>query len=154
MREITGYPQMPPMEQRELDEFLAGPHLARLSTINEDGTPHTMPIWYAWIDGRVLVSCQVNQKKVRNIERDNRVTVLVDTADHPYRGVMIQGIATPDTDNALEKRIPIFERYCGTREAAIEAAEDLAAKWDPVVVSIEPTNIISFDYRKGSLRPL
>ena len=44
--EVQRYPQVPPMDDDELDAFLAEPHLARLSTINPDGTPHTLPIWY------------------------------------------------------------------------------------------------------------
>lgn len=153
MQEITGYPQMPAMTNEELDEFLAGPHLARLSTINPDGTPHTLPIWYAWRNGRILMSTQAMQRKVKNIERDPRVTVLIDTADFPYLGVMIEGRAELDFEGAADKRVTIFERYIGSRDGAIEAARGLASKWDPVVIRVEPTRMISFDYRKGSLQP-
>ncbi|MEM9562925.1 MAG: PPOX class F420-dependent oxidoreductase [Actinomycetota bacterium] len=154
MEEITGYPQMPPLDEAEVDELLAGPHLARLSTINPDGTPHTMPIWYEWRDGQIHVSTQANQRKVANMARDPRVTVLVDTSDFPYRGVMIYGEAELDYDDAAAKRVSILERYVGGRDRAVAAADGLAAKWDPVVAHITPTRMISFDYTKGSLPPL
>ncbi len=154
MREITGYPQMPPLTDAELDELLAGPHLARLSTIDADGTPHTLPIWYEWRDRQIHVSTQSHQRKVDNIRRDPRVTVLVDTDDWPYRGAMIRGVATLDRDDAVTKRVSIFERYVGSREAAVAAARGLASKWEPVVIHIEPTEIVSFDYAKGSFQPL
>lgn len=154
MREITGYPQMPPLTDDEIDELLAGPHLARLSTINADGTPHTAPIWYEWRDGLVHVSTQAHQRKVENMRRDPRVTVLVDTSDFPYRGVMIYGEATLDFEDAVRKRVSIFERYIGSRQGAVDAAEGLARKWEPVVAHIRPTRIVSFDYTKGSLQPL
>ncbi len=154
MEEITGYPQMPPLDDPDLNDLLAGPHLARLSTINPDGTPHTMPIWYEWRDQQIHVSTQSRQRKVQNIERDPRVTVLIDTNDFPYRGVMIYGTAELDFDDAARKRVSIFERYIGTRADATAAANGLAAKWDPVVAHITPTKMISFDYRKGSLQPL
>ena len=155
MEEVKKYPQVPGMTEAELNEFLDKPGLvARLSTINPDGTPHTMPIWYEWRDGEIHVSTQVIQRKVKNMQRDPRVTVLIDTADFPYKGAMIYGEATFDYDDAMTKRISIFERYFGDRAAAEDYARKLADKWQPVIVRIKPTKIISFDYTKGSLVPL
>lgn len=151
MTEVHGYPQMPAMTAAELDEFLAAPHLARLSTINPDGTAHTLPIWYEWRDGEVLVSTQRIQRKVRNIERDPRVTVLIDSATMPYRGAMIYGEATVEPTDAARRRISIFERYIGDHAAAYAA--QMADKWEPVVLRIRPTRTISFDYTKASFVP-
>lgn len=154
MEEITGYPQLPPMTEAEIDEFLAGSHLARLSTINPDGTPHTMPIWYEWCDGEFRMSTQTVQRKVENIRRDPRVTVLVDTDHFPYRGVMAAGEAVLDTEDAVHRRIPIFQRYVDNVDDATRMARRLAEKWDPVMIHLRPTTMTSFDYSKGSLQPL
>ena len=155
MEEVKKYPQVPAMTDKELDEFLDQPGLvARLSTINPDGTPHTMPIWYEWRDGEIRVSTQVIQRKVKNMLRDPRVTILIDTCDFPYKGVMIYGEASLDQEDAMSKRISIFERYFGDRDAAEDYARKLADKWEPVMVRIKPSKIISFDYTKGSLVPL
>lgn len=151
--EVTSYPQMPGMSERELDEFLAEPHIARLSTINPDGTPHTLPIWYEWRDGEIVASTQALQRKVKNMERDRRVTVLIDTDEMPYRGVMIYGEAILEPDDAVHRRVSIFERYFRDRRAATEYAAGLAKKWDPILIRIRPTKMISFDYTKGSLVP-
>ncbi|MDW3212809.1 MAG: PPOX class F420-dependent oxidoreductase [Ilumatobacteraceae bacterium] len=153
MTEVHGYPQMPAMTEAELDEFLAEPHLARLSTIDPDGTPHTLPIWYEWRDGEVRVSTQSVQRKVKNVERDPRVTILIDSASMPYRGVMISGEATVDPTDAAERRVSIFERYIGDHDAAAAYAAGMADKWDPVLIRIRPTRIISFDYSKASFVP-
>ncbi len=154
MEEITGYPQMPPLDDSALEELLNGPYLARLSTINPDGTPHTMPIWYEWRDRQIHVSTQAQQVKVKNMERDPRVTVLIDTDAFPYRGVMIYGIAELDYEDAERQRVSIFERYIGSQAGAEAAARGLARKWRPVVAHITPTRMITFDYTKGSLQPL
>lgn len=151
--EVERYPQVPPMSGDELDAFLSEPHVARLSTINPDGTPHTLPIWYEWSGGEIVVSTQRIQRKVRNIERDPRVTVLIDSSTMPYRGAMIQGEAVIESEGAVGRRVSIFERYFGDRDAATAYAAALAEKWDPVIVRIVPTRIISFDYTKGSLTP-
>jgi PPOX class probable F420-dependent enzyme len=153
MSEVTRYPQVPAMTEAEIDQLLAEPRIARLSTINPDGTPHTLPIWYEWRDGEVLVSTQTIQRKVRNMQRDRRVTVLIDSDQMPYRGVMIYGEALLDTNDAASKRVTIFERYFGDRTAAEDYARQMADKWEPVLVRIRPTKIVSFDYSKGSLVP-
>lgn len=86
-----------------------------------------------------------------NIERDPRVTVLIDTDVMPYRGVMIYGEAMLDTHDAVRRRVSVFERYFRDRDAAMEYADELAKKWDPMLIRIRPTKMISFDYTKGSL---
>jgi PPOX class probable F420-dependent enzyme len=155
MKEVKKYPQVPAMTDGELNEFLNRPGLvARLSTINPDGTPHTMPIWYEWRDGEIRVSTQLIQRKVKNMQRDPRVTILIDTCEFPYKGVMIYGVASLDHQDAMNKRISIFERYFGNRDDAESYARELANKWEPVLVHIKPTKIISFDYTKGSLVPI
>lgn len=153
MQEVTRYPQMPAMSDADLDEFLAGPHLARLSTIDPDGTPHTMPVWYEWSNGEILISTQSLQRKVANIRRDPRVTVLIDTDEFPYRGVMIRGEATLDFDDAVGKRVSIFERYMPDRAHAEAYARALEEKWEPVLIRVVPAKTISFDYGAASLVP-
>jgi PPOX class probable F420-dependent enzyme len=154
MKELKKYPQMPSMTEEELDAFLHEPHLARLSTINPDGTPHTMPIWYEWRDGAIWMSTQSIQRKVKNMQRDPRVTVLIDKDGFPYKGVMIYGEASLDFEDAVNKRISIFERYFGDHARAVAYAQELAKKWEPVMVRITPTRMISFDYTKASLVPV
>ena len=154
MREVVKYPQMPSMTEAELDAFLQEPHIARLSTINPDGTPHTMPIWYLYRDGAIWVSTQSIQQKVKNMRRDPRVTVLIDTNYMPYCGVMIYGEASIDPTDAVHRRVDIFERYFGDRASATAYAQAMAQKWEPVMVKITPTRMIAFDYTKGSLVPL
>lgn len=151
MREVKQYPQVPGLSEEELATFLAQPLLARLSTLNADGTIHTVPIWYEYRDGRLLLSTQTVTQKVKNILRNPQVTVLVDSNTMPYAGVMVYGTAVLDHEDAASKRVSIFERYIGTHGDAY--AQMLAAKWEPVIIEVTPTRIISFDYTKGSLVP-
>lgn len=151
MQEVKRYPQVPGFLQEELRDFLAQPLLARLSTLNADGTIHTVPIWYEYRDEKIFLSTQTITQKVKNIERHPQVTVLVDTNVMPYKGVMIYGTAELDFEDAAVKRVSIFERYIGSH--AEEYARKLAAKWEPVIIQVTPTRIVSFDYTKASLVP-
>lgn len=152
--EVKNYPQVPGLPQAELEAFLAQPLMARLSTHNQDGTIHTIPIWYEYGDGMILMSTQTITQKAKNIQHNPQVTVLVDTDTMPYAGVMIYGEAELDTEDAVNKRVTIFERYFGNHEHAQAYADALAAKWEPVIIRVTPTKIISFDYTKGSLIPV
>lgn len=151
MQEVTRYPQVPSFSEAELRDFLAQPLLARLSTLNHDGTIHTIPIWYQFRDGKIYLSTQTVTQKVKNIAREPQVTVLVDTNTMPYKGVMVYGVARLDFDDAVSKRVSIFQRYIGSH--GDDYAQKLAAKWEPVIIEITPTRIISFDYTKASLVP-
>ncbi|MAT96035.1 MAG: hypothetical protein CL608_02635 [Anaerolineaceae bacterium] len=151
MQEVKRYPQVPGFSEEELATFLAQPLLARLSTLNADGTIHTVPIWYLYRDGKLLLSTQTVTQKVKNIQRNPQVTVLVDSNTMPYAGVMVYGTAVLDHQDAAGKRVSIFARYIGIHGDAY--AQQLAAKWEPVIIEVTPTRIISFDYTKGSLVP-
>ena len=75
--EQSAYPQAFPMNQGEIDAFLSQPLIAKLSTHNEDGSIHCVPIWFKVHQGEILLGTQEISKKARNIQRDPRVTVLV-----------------------------------------------------------------------------
>lgn len=151
MQEVKRYPQVPGLSEAELANFLAQPLLARLSTHNADGSIHTIPIWYEHREGKVLLSTQTVTQKVKNIQQNSQVTVLVDTNTMPYKGVMIYGTAELDFEDAVDKRVSIFQRYIGSHGEGY--ARQLAAKWKPVIIEVTPTRIVSFDYTKGYLVP-
>lgn len=152
MQEVKHYPQVPGLSDEELTSFLAQPLLARLSTLNADGYIHTVPMWYEYRAGKILLSTQSVTQKVKNIQRHPQVTLLIDTGTMPYKGVMIYGLAELDFENAVVKRVSIFQRYINKHGE--QYAQKLAAKWEPVIIQVTPTNIISFDYTKGSLVPI
>jgi len=101
---------------RELADFLAQPHFAKLATINRDGTPQLTVVWYEY-DGRdFLVTSFADRQKVRNIRRDDRVTLLIDDRQDPYRVVTVKGRATVTEEGAMEETRRLAIRYHGPEE--------------------------------------
>lgn len=141
------YPQMPPFTNDELESFLKEAPIARFSTANEDGTIHTVPVWYRYENGELLLGTQDVTRKVRNVKRDNKVTVLIDIPGPPLKGVVIYGRAQLDYENPIPKRVSIFERYM-PRDKAQALAQGLANLWKLVIVRVKPEKIISYDYGK------
>lgn len=77
--------------------------VARLGTIAKDGQPHLVPVCYAYVDEHFAIAIDEKPKRagtlarVRNIERDPRVTLLIDRYDDDWTKlawVRIEGRAT------------------------------------------------------------
>jgi hypothetical protein len=147
-QQVSVYPQAYPMTGEEVDNFLALPLIAKLSTKNKDGTIHTVPIWFKYHKKQIFLGTQEISQKVQNIKRDSRVTVLVDTTEPRLKGVILYGIAKLETKDVIPIRTSIFKKYMDPGRAS-GLADRLAGTWTPVVIRIEPDRIISFDYTKG-----
>ncbi len=84
------------LTDEELREFLESAHTLQVASIGPDGRPHLVPMWFAVDDeGRILFTTYRTSQKVRNIERDPRVTLLIEDGIvyDELRGVMIEGEA-------------------------------------------------------------
>lgn len=139
------YPQAPSMSEEKLISFLDQAQFARLGTLNPDGTIHIAPIYFKYDNGVILMATQDPSRKVRNIKRNNHVSVLIDTTEVPFKGALIYGTAELDYEDAVNKRIPIFTKRLSLEEAEIYAKR-LAGKWKCVIIRITPTHIATFDY--------
>ena len=83
------------LSDAELLELLDGERVAVVSSLGPRGWPHSMPLWFVPREGEVWIWTYAKSQKVRNLERDPRATVLVETG-HEYgelRGAMIEAEA-------------------------------------------------------------
>ena len=83
---MSNYPQMPPLTKAEIEAFLSQPYIAKISTINEDGTIQTVPIWFLYQDNEIVMGTQDVTLKIQNLKRNPNVTVLVDDPTPPSKG--------------------------------------------------------------------
>ena len=116
-------------EQRRL---LDSERVAVVSSIGPRGWPHSMPLWYVPREGEVWIYTYAKSQKVRNLERDRRATVLIETG-HEYaelRGLMIEAEAEihrdPATVYGLAEELTLryasgLESVEGDAKAALEA---------------------------------
>jgi len=139
------YPQLPPLTEEGLLSLYQQTIFARLGTINEDGTVHISPIYFKYKDRQIVMASQVRSRKIRNIKRNNKVSVLIDVTEPVYKGALIYGEAELDYENVITKRAEIFMRFM-SREESQEDAEGLCNRWESVIVRLTPSSIASFDY--------
>src|ERR687883_1064369 len=83
-------------------ELLEKPNYAVVSTFNEDGSVHNTIVWISAEDGTVAVNSAIGRIWPSNLQRDPRVTVLVQEQGNPYHYVEIRGTATASQGGADE----------------------------------------------------
>lgn len=143
------HPQAPPFaNNHEIETFLARPLIARLSSHNPDGTIHIAPIYYLYENGEFLFGTQEQSRKVRNIQQDKRVTVLIDAYEPILQSVLAYGEAVLDYEEVVRKRVKILDRYYESTSQAQAFAERLARAWKTVIIHVKPSRIVTTDYSK------
>jgi PPOX class probable F420-dependent enzyme len=83
------------MSDVEVDAFLRGARKVQVATVNPDGTAHLTTLFHVVRDGRLAFWTYGRSQKIRNLERDPRITCLVEDGDDysALRGVSITGTA-------------------------------------------------------------
>src|SRR5215211_9083159 len=100
----------------EVDEFLARPNPAVVATLRPDGSPHTVPTWYDWENGRVLLNMEDSRLRLGYLRDDPRaaLTVLGSGADDWYRHVSLLGrVISIEDDETLDDIDRLALRYTG-----------------------------------------
>ena len=98
----------------EVDDFLRRPNPAVVATLRPDGSPHSVPTWYDWEDGRALLNMDDTRLRLGYMRRDPRVALTVLADDGWYRHVSLLGQAVSiedDEDLADIDRLAV--RYTG-----------------------------------------
>ena len=137
-------------EQRELIE---AERIVVVSTIGPRGWPHSMPLWYVPRDGEIWIYTYAKSQKVRNLKRDPRATLLIETG-HEYgelRGVEIEaeGEIHGDLDTVFGLAVELTSRYADGAPVDGDAAEALRAQAQKrVAVRFVEKRVATWDHRK------
>jgi len=138
------------MSPEERDAFLREERTCRVASVKSDGAPHLSALWFAW-DGEALwLTSIVKSQRWTDIEREPRVSVLVD-AGHDFgelRGVEISGTAhvvgeVPRTGEPNDELV-VPEQLFGDKYAGGAFGHDGRHAW----LRIVPEKIVSWDFRK------
>ncbi|MEM1518082.1 MAG: pyridoxamine 5'-phosphate oxidase family protein [Nitrososphaerota archaeon] len=147
---------VPEMSPSEMLIYLSQPLIAKLATINTDGTPQLSPVWFIFENNQFYISTYEKALKISNIKRDNRVTLLVDSTDGglKLKGVLVKGVAkviSGEECKKIEKKI--YDKYL-TNDIIIK--DEVARLFkqvalcspDSVCIEVRPVKITSWDYTK------
>ncbi|CAB4657040.1 MAG: TIGR03618 family F420-dependent PPOX class oxidoreductase [Actinobacteria bacterium] len=140
------------MTEAEVESYLTSGRDLQVASINADGTPHLVTMWFALVDGDLCFWTYGRSQKIVNLQRDPRVTVLVADGDvyEQLRGVSVAGTATviEDRDEVNAIGEAVFEKYWMpiTDEAVREGVHAMGAKRLGVRISLD--KVVSWDHSK------
>jgi nitroimidazol reductase NimA-like FMN-containing flavoprotein (pyridoxamine 5'-phosphate oxidase superfamily) len=58
--------------------FIISQKILRLATIDPQGNPHIVPVWYDYINGKFYIGTNTRTMKARNIKKNPRVCFCID----------------------------------------------------------------------------
>ena len=123
---------VPKLSDDELHRFLdEREHLARIATVDDDGMPRVLPLWFIRDGRRLLFTPRSPAVIWRNLVRDPRVGISIDESAQPYRKLTVQGAAEivhpPGEDDAWRELYrAIAKRYTADwfADAYVEGTDD------------------------------
>jgi PPOX class probable F420-dependent enzyme len=139
------------MTDDEIRAFLEEQRTLQVATIDHDGYPHLVAMWYVLLNDEITFWTYAKSQKALNLRRDPRLTCLVETGEqyNELRGVQIKGRAVMNENREFVQKVgeAIWERYTGPlNESTHPMVIAQAAK--RVVVTVKPVEIVSWDHRK------
>lgn len=103
-------PPLPP----EAAAFLARPNIATMSTVRRDGTPVSVPTWYLFENGHVVVNLDAARTRLRHLRRDGRMSLSAMDPTDWYTHLSLQGrVTSVDDDPELADIDRISTHYTG-----------------------------------------
>lgn len=94
--------------------LLEQPYLAVIATVRPDGQPVTVPTWYLYEDGRLLVNMDEGRRRLAYLRHEPRVSLSVVDPDHWITHVSVQGrVAELVDDPGLVDIDRLSHRYLG-----------------------------------------
>jgi PPOX class probable F420-dependent enzyme len=138
----------------EQAELLDQERVVVVSSLGPRGWPHSMPMWFLVRDGEIWIWTYAKSQKIKNLERDARATLLVETGSEytELRGIQIEAEAEliRDVESVVEFGKDLTIRYTDGIESvegdAAAALEAQAAK--RVAIRFRAIRTATWDHRK------
>ena len=125
--------------------FLRGPNYAVVAAIRPEGSPHQTVVWVDWDGEHVLLNLNTWRSKLRYLEADPQVSVLVIDRDDPYRWVSVSGrVDEVTTTGAADHIVHLAGVYRGRDSYDFKPGEQR------VIVRIAPQRVTDYGVDPGS----
>ena len=143
------------MTEEERLVFLRSQKTITIISNGVGGYPHPMPMWFTVdADGSVRMSTFRKSQKVKNVQRDPKVSLLAEDGEEyaELRGIHISGSCEIVDDLRAVQDTPVditggeAAASQQAREGMYKVIEATAAK--RVMLRITPEKIVSWDHRK------
>lgn len=120
-------------------ERLATDRIAWLTTVTPEGQPQTLPVWFLWRDGTIVVYGDNRAQRNRNLEHNPRVSFHLADDGKGEDIVFIEGVAVVDPGiGRLEDNAAYIAKYDDWIRGSFTSPERFAERYSIPIV-IRPT---------------
>ena len=129
----------------KIDNLLRQTMIGFLSTLNQDGSPNTMPLWYEWDGERILMFSGAEAAKIRRLRRDPRAALCIaEGVGLMEAWVSVEGTVEriDDLQRTRDFACRLAERYYEP-DRAKQAIESWSKADGMVLLDLKPTRIRS-----------
>jgi PPOX class probable F420-dependent enzyme len=122
--------------------------IAWFTTVDADGAPHAVPVWFFWHEGRIVVFSQPHTVKVQHVKAGSPVLVHLQAGGPEGDDVVILSGSAEAHDGAAGEWLAKYaDAYAAKYADAIEAfgmpAEAITDKYSTALV-LTPENILAW----------
>ena len=125
--------------------------IAWLSTVRRDGSPQSVPVWFAWTDRTAVVFSGAATAKLGHLRRRPRCALTLETEDGGNDVVLVDARAQlvdddhPEVLRATERFVP---KYAALMEDGFETWRRTFSQ----AIVLVPTKIVAWSKPGGQLR--
>ncbi|MEV5986006.1 PPOX class F420-dependent oxidoreductase [Streptomyces sp. NPDC052051] len=123
-----------------LKNLLDSPIFIVVGTLQPDGGPQLSPVWVKRDGDAILFSTTADRRKKLNLDRDPRVSIVVQDPRSPYEYAEIRGTVEVSTEGARDLIDELSLKYTGKKYAEFnpESVRDA----ERVVVRVVPRKVV------------
>lgn len=123
---------------------LAEEQVAWLSTVDNNGTPQPVPVWFLWDGQTAIIYSQPGQAKIRNVERTGRASLNFNSDFHGGDVVVLTGTAEIEPSAPAADQNPAYvEKYADGIASINMTPESFAAAYS-VPIRLTPAKLRGF----------
>ena len=118
-------------------QFLENPYVGVVTTLREDGSPHSTVVWVDVEDGVPSFNTALGRKKPANLEQDPRAALIVVDPQNAYKWIAVDGKTEITTDGADPQIDKLAKKYLGKDEYPFrqEGEQRVTVRIQPVRVT-------------------
>ncbi len=123
-------------------KFLEEPFVGTVTTLRDDGSPHSTIVWVDVEDGKVSFNTARGRAKSKHLERDPRASLLMVDPNNSHKWVAVSGPAQLTEEGADAQIDKLAKKYLGKDKYPWRNPEETRVK---VLIEPEKVDASGFD---------
>lgn len=125
----------------QVREFLQKPLVSRMSVIDPNGFPHTVPVWHATDGDDIVIISERGTRKIGYLAANPKGNLCVGGDTNDGEGYLIKGTYTAEEDPRSVWMRRLVDKY-EPAERAASVFEDWKQNLDIIVLRLKITRVI------------